>query len=99
MKLSSQIKKHFNNLNIPVKVRTVACKHPFVQVWIESADRGIGHDNNIVFPLEMRKKLLSIIYGPDFQNDGAAGNVQKYSISVNEREWNLLIVALANSHK
>ena len=93
---SSEIKQYFKKLGIPVRVRTVACKHPFAQIWIES-EKTAGFGGPIIykyeFPLELRVKLLKIIYGENFEwcERGNAGNVRPNSISVNENEWRKLI--------
>lgn len=81
---SSEIKQYFKKIGIPVKVRTVACKRPFAQVWIESAT---NYPQPITykyeFPLEMRQKLLRIIYGEncEFAAGGSAGNVRAHDFS------------------
>jgi len=92
MKLSAEIKKYFRKIGIPVRTRTVAVKNPFVQVWIEAhyGSGGLGDLRYFQeFPLNLRQNLLRIIYGNNspLAENGIAGNVQKHSLSVTQKEW------------
>lgn len=96
MKLSTEIKKHFKSIGIPVRVNTVAVKNPFVQVWIQPEN--IRHNceplkYSFEFPLAMRQKLLRVIYGEDcqFAEGGNAGNVRSHSMSFHESEWRKIL--------
>lgn len=86
MKLSTEIKRFFKNLGIDVRVKTGLSKHPFISAWID-------RDNLIEFPLEIRQKLLRIIYGADckFAESGNAGNVSIKSLACHEKEWRELM--------
>ncbi len=90
---SSEIKQYFKKLGIPVRVRIVACKHPFAHVWIEPATKhpdALSYDH--IFPLELRQKLLRIIYGNvEWTAGGNAGNVSQVGLSFSADEWNKLI--------
>lgn len=94
---SSDIKQYFKKIGIPVRVRTVDCKRSFAQVWIETAEDISGNQMGNVykyeFPLDMRQKLLRIIYGEDcpFAERGSAGNVRAHDFSVSAEEWEKLI--------
>lgn len=60
---SSEIKKLFKSINIPVSVRTVKCKYPFTQIWSDT-----------IFPNYIRKAALICDYDlPD--NDISSLNV------------------------
>lgn len=85
---SSDIKSYFKKIGIPVRVRTVACKRPFFQVWIESAEQNrmvFNHE----FPLDLRQSLLKVVYGEncEFAAGGSAGNIRPYSLSFTIQEW------------
>jgi hypothetical protein len=111
MKLSAEIKQYFKKLGIPVRVRTVAVKNPFVQVWIESTGDiktpeypygKMVYDHE--FPIGLRQNLLKIIYGNDFPekqkalgcSDSSAGNVQSNRLSFSESEWRELMARISN---
>lgn len=87
MKLSTEIKRYFKALGIEVRVKTGTSKHPFISAWID-------RENAINFPLEIRQKLLRIIYGANctFAESGNAGNVMVKSLACHEKEWRELLV-------
>ena len=76
-------KKHFD---IPVRVRTVAVKRPFVQIWIPCGD-GMTYSHR--FPDQLGNHCVKIIYGADstLANQNWAGNTQPYSLSLDAEEW------------
>lgn len=88
---SAEIKQFFKkHFNIPVRVRTVAVKTPFVQVWIPSTSKNhepLKYDH--AFPATLGKQLLKIVYpnSPTLQAQTWAGNIGAYSLSMNESEW------------
>ena len=92
---ANEIKSYFRKLGIPVRVRIVAVKRPFAQVWIQG-DMGnylVPLKYSFEFPLALRQKLLRIVYGQDcnFADGGNAGNVRPYSLSFSVDEWAKLI--------
>lgn len=86
---SSDIKSYFKKIGIPVRVRTVACKNPFFQVWIETIKTDSGFVYKHEFPLDLRQSLLKVVYGEncDFAAGGSAGNIRPYSLSFTIQEW------------
>lgn len=91
---ASEIKKFFkDNFGIPVRVRTVAVKHPFAQVWIENQEpdhrKPLRYDHE--FPAELGQRLLDIIYGGQTENIRfPAGNVERHRMSFSAEQFDKL---------
>ena len=94
---AAEIKKFFKEkFGIPVRVRTVAVKDPFVQVWIES--EGAGHEQpryNHQFPEVVDTALLKAIYGENTTITFPAGNATLHSLSMHAHEWEAVKAAVA----
>lgn len=95
-----EVKRWFKDkCGIPVRVRTVKVKNPFVQVWIcsltnPSSTAPLRYSHQ--FPPKLRNALLRIIYGEKWGSSTYGGNVQANSISMDEHEWESLKSACAS---
>lgn len=86
---ASLIKQFFKQkYNIPVRVEN--SKH-FVGIRIVPEKEVSIYEPlkyKYEFPLEMRQKMLSIIYGPkDWTASGNAGNIRPHSLALSHAEW------------
>ena len=90
---AATLKQFFKSKGIPVRVKS---NTSYVQVWIQCEDNGPRGPLvfKYEFPLEFRVKCLEIIYpGMKGNENGSAGNIGAYSLSMHRHEW---IKALAD---
>ena len=89
---SNEVKRFFKDiLKLKVRVSTVACKNPFVQVSLIPVDTGDPWklEYTDAIPAEFGQRLLDVIYGGKTDNIRfPAGNVQTNRCSMDARQWN-----------
>jgi hypothetical protein len=89
---SNEVKRFFRDiLGIKVSVNTVACRNPFVQVYVKSIpndDIRAPMQYEKLIPAEFGQRLLGLIYGENAPNTTfPAGNSQENRCSITAEQW------------
>ena len=86
---ASQVKTWLKKKGIEAKyARSITGKRSGKKVvhWIEVRSGSLDG----IFPTDMRKRMLKIIYGEDFESTNdrwVGGNVQPHMVALRPREW------------
>tara|TARA_R100001509_G_scaffold69400_1_gene38534 strand:- start:7892 stop:8182 length:291 start_codon:yes stop_codon:yes gene_type:complete len=86
---SRQVKSWLKNQGVPVKhIRSISGKRNGQRVvhYIEARSGSLQE----MFPIEMRERMLKIIYGDDFESKNGrwiAGNISPHMASMTPIQW------------
>lgn len=108
MKPQAELKKLLKTLGYNVKIRTVAVKHPFIQVWI-AQDENINWSERQLFDNSLRLIVLKIYYNVETdeqlsflnildKNNICYGNIRDTSFSLDVNAIPGLIAAIKNHY-